>query len=66
MPDIVYRDKSQAVRLTPWAAQLLRQLHAHLASEIREHPERYPTHAGRRLTLSDVVVMLIERGGLMQ
>jgi FPC/CPF motif-containing protein YcgG len=56
-------EKSKVVRLNEYAYNRLRAAHAALEKAIERFPERYPCHAGRRLTLSDVVVLSLEGKG---
>jgi hypothetical protein len=58
--------KTKVVRLTGWAYSRLIAAHADLEREVKQFPERYPAHAGRRLTLSDVVVLALEGKGSTQ
>jgi hypothetical protein len=58
--------KTKVVRLTGWAYSRLIAAHAGLEREVKQFPERYPAHAGRRLTLSDVVVLALEVKGATQ
>lgn len=60
-PPVEIQPSCRAVRLTRWAHERLVKLAERLREEIARNPDQYPAHAGRRLTLSDVVVLLVER-----
>ena len=52
--------KTHLVRLTPFAYNRLWEACAAFQRAVQEHPEHYPVHEGRRITLSDTLIALCE------
>lgn len=50
-----------SIRVTEWAHKRLMQMMESLQVEIQLHPENFPGYAGRRITLSDTIVLMCER-----
>jgi hypothetical protein len=51
---------SRTIRLSEWAYARLLRAHEKLRVEIGANPQNYGGYAGKRLTLSDVVVLMTE------
>lgn len=59
-------NSGKLVRLTDYAFKELHSCRDTLVEGIKANPERYPAYAGRYLTLSDVVILLLQGKGLVE
>lgn len=53
--------EATSVRLNSWARSRLEKVFKAFLKAIKANPDKYPSLQGRRITMSDVIILMCER-----